>query len=276
MNKLRKKIAGVIAALVTAAALVACGGNGDNGGAVDPPPVNGTTEDLVEPDPGNEANEPYGHLRIGSMSIPPSWDHNGVRLGHDVTILTAVFDTVLRWSPDGSPAPGIAESWDISEDRLTYTLTIRDGVSFTDGTPLDADAVAANLNEFRASSSPALATADEIVDVVADGNIVVITLNAPDPALLHNLASALGVLMSPATFGTDTAATHPIGSGPYIFDAAAATPGHEYSFTPNPNWWDADNVDRFERVTLTFFEDATALANAIIGGQIDVSNVWGD
>ncbi|MCL2594700.1 MAG: ABC transporter substrate-binding protein, partial [Promicromonosporaceae bacterium] len=57
---------------------------------------------------------------------------------------------------------------------------------------------------------------------------------------------------------------------------AGSTPGHSYTVIPNPNYWDAENLDRFERITMTFFEDVTALNNAILGGQIDAANVWGD
>jgi peptide/nickel transport system substrate-binding protein len=213
---------------------------------------------------------------MGSLSIPSSWDHNGISIGHDMTIMTAVFDTVLRYNPDGSVAPGIAESWEVSEDRLTITLNIRDGVNFTDGTPVDAEAVAANINRFRESSAVNLAMADHIADVTSEGNVVTVTMSEPDPVIIRNLAGPVGFLMSPASFDAADAATNPVGSGPYILDVAGSTPGHSYTVTPNPDYWGAANLDRFERITMTFFEDVTALNNAILGGQIDAANVWGD
>ena len=275
---------GAVAAAVTAALFLAACGNGDtaapeNGGdaTADAPAEETPGEEVPEDEvPAATGAEPTGHLRMGSMSIPSSWDHNGLSIGHDMTIMTAVFDTVLRYNPDGSVAPGIAESWEVSDDRLTITLNIRDGVNFTDGTPVDAEAVAANINRFRESSAVNLSMADYIADVTSEGSVVTITMSEPDPVILRNLAGPVGFLMAPSTFDAADAATNPVGSGPYILDVAGSTPGHSYTVTANPDYWDAANLDRFERMTMTFFEDAAALNNAILGGQIDVANVWGD
>lgn len=276
--KIRRRMAAVAATVTAVLFTAACAG----GGAADEPPAAPPAADQAEEAaapgddeaPAGDVGAPYGHLRLGTMAIPPSWDIEGLGSGHEQTAWTAVADTILRWNPDGSPAPGLAESWEVSEDRLTVTLNIRDGVYFTDGNPADAAAVVANMEAFKASSTRNLSMADHIAAVEADGNVVTLTMSGPDPIILRSLGASLGIVTSPDSWDNPDAATRPVGSGPYIMDDASIS-GVEYVFTANPDYWDT-SWQRFERVTITFFEDATALNNAILGGQIDVANVWGD
>src|SRR6195952_4392430 len=83
-----------------------------------------------------------------SISAPPSNFQIGAWSGGEAYLYTGVYDTILRQNNDGSIAPEIAKTWGYSADHKTLTLHIRSGMKFTDGTPVDAKAVAASLDAF--------------------------------------------------------------------------------------------------------------------------------
>lgn len=183
--------------------------------------------------------------------------------------LQAVFDSVLRANPDGSIAPGLATQWSYDETNTVLTLTIREGVTFTDGTTLDAEAVAQNILRFRDESSPDKSRVSDIADAVAsDATTVVVTLSQPNPAILTYLTQNAGLVESPAAFGNADLQTNPVGSGPYILDTDKTVIGTTYVFTANPNYWDKDS-QHYDGLQLNVYSDSTALVNAIKGGQVN-------
>jgi len=163
---------------------------------------------------GTGTAAPRGTLNLGVMTTPNSWDVDGFEESHRTPFFTAVFDTLLRRDGEGNAAPGIATAWEYDESRTALTLTLREGVEFTDGTPLDAEAVVANIENFRASSSANVAMAERVTGAEAlDAHTVVIHLSEPDPQLLTNLALPLGYLSSPASWDNPDVASNPVGSG---------------------------------------------------------------
>ena len=180
---------------------------------------------------------------------------------------------MLRSSADNEIQPGLAKDWSYSDDLLKLTLNIRDGVTFTDGTALDAQVVADNLTRFKNGASPDAGLLGSVTGIEAtDNNTVVLTLDAPDPALLLNLSMQAGLVASPSTFDAKDAQTHPVGTGPYILDSASSTIGSQYVFTANPDYWDPQSQN-FDDVTITYYADASALLNAIRDNQVDVTNL---
>ncbi|MCU1404600.1 MAG: peptide transporter substrate-binding protein [Glaciihabitans sp.] len=183
----------------------------------------------------------------------------------------AVFDTILRAEPDGTIVEGLATSWEYNEDNTVLTLTIRDGVTFTDGTALDADAVAQNIIRFRDGNSPDKTRIKDIADAVAtDASTVTVTLSEPNPAILTYLSQDAGLVESPAAFTNADLKTNPIGSGPYILDVDKTVIGTSYVYTSNPDYWDADSR-HYDNLTLNVYTDSTALVNALKGGQVNAS-----
>lgn len=269
----------MIAGATVAAFLFAACANGTPDTPAQPEPT--TPGVVAEPgdSPGGAGTvgaAPHGNLRLGSLVSPASWDVNGLNVGHFMTPLTMVFDTLLRWDAEGGVEPGIAESWEYNADRTVLTLHLRPGLTFSDGTALDAEAVAANIDHFRASSGANVHDADLITGANAvDATTVEIHLSEPDVELLQNLARPLGMMSSPTSWTSADVGTNPVGSGPYILDGNATVPGSTYVFHANPNYWD-DSFQRFETVTMTVFVDGAALTNALMGGQLDASNFFGD
>ncbi|WP_062385542.1 ABC transporter substrate-binding protein [Demequina iriomotensis] len=212
-------------------------------------------------------------LRIGAVVDISTWVAADAAWGNEATYYMAVYDSLLRTSATNEVQPGLAEAWEYNDDLTELTLDIRDGVTFTDGTPLDAQVVVDNLNRFREGASPDRGLLDAVTDVAAaDDDTVVITLSAPDPALEINLSMQAGLIASPSTFDAPDAQTTPVGTGPYELDAASSTIGATYTFTANEDYW-APEDQHFDSITINYYADASALLNALRDGQVDISNL---
>jgi len=285
-----RSILRTIAATLTAAFLFgACGTAGGAAGAVGGAPVDAGNPSLAataapEPEtltaaalaPNPELSTPRGNITVSHLeSLPASFDVNGWGQRH-MALFSGFFDTVLRFNPEGDIAPGIATDWQFNDNHTELSLTIRDGVYFTDGTPLDAEAVAANINRFRDSTSPDIRMASFLESAqVTEPNTVLITMYEPDPNLLINLTASLGFLSSPASWDNPDVASNPVGSGPYLLDVAATIPGSTYVLRPNPAYWDT-TTQQFESITIRHFAEVTAKTNALLGHQIDMAWWFGD
>ena len=93
-------------------------------------------------------------ITIGMQLEPPNLDPTGgAAAAIDEVVYANVFEGLTRYQADGSIAPALAASWDISEDGLIYTFKLRDGVKFHDGTDMNADDVKFSLDRARAEDS---------------------------------------------------------------------------------------------------------------------------
>src|SRR5215207_1118130 len=97
-------------------------------------------------------------LTIATTAAPPSFDPAQLDNGESAYIWGSIFDTLLTQDPTGKIVPNAAESWEYSDDALTLTLTLRDGMTFSTGDDVDADAVKATLD--RAQATPGLRQAE--------------------------------------------------------------------------------------------------------------------
>jgi peptide/nickel transport system substrate-binding protein len=177
----------------------------------------------------------------------------------------AVYDTLLKEDPSGELIPSLATEWAYNDDNTVLTLTLRDDVKFTDGTPFNADAAAQNLIRFRDGTSPNKSFLGALGDAKAiDETTVELTLTAPDPALLHYLSQNAGMQASPASFGAADAKTNPIGSGPYILDTDKTVIGTSYEYTKNPDYWDPENV-HYDNLSLKVYADSTGQRRQAVG-----------
>lgn len=202
-----------------------------------------------------------------------SWDPSQLQGGPFALFWTTAYDTLLYRAPDGSLAPGAAEEWSYNDDNTVLTLTLRDGMAFPDGTPVDAEAAARTLEGTRDGTGPdaGFLAAVEGVDT-PDERTVVLELAYPDPALPYYLANSAGVIGHPDHLGTEGIETEPAGSGPYELDASATTVGSEYTFTRSETHWNAEEYP-YETVVVRTMPDDTARLNALRGGQIDTANL---
>ncbi|MDN4474743.1 ABC transporter substrate-binding protein [Demequina sp. SYSU T00192] len=206
-------------------------------------------------------------LRLGMVDAPGA---NGF-VAAEMSFAThsaygqAVYDTLVRAEPDNSILPSLATGFEYNEDGTVLTMSLRDDVTFTDGTPFTADVAVANLLRFRDGSSENAAWLAGVSKVEAIGDETVeVTLTAPDPALLTNLSKAAGYMESPSSFDDPA----PVGTGPYLLDAAQTVEGETYVFTANPDYWDPER-QHYDQVVMTVHEDAGELQEELVGNRLD-------
>jgi peptide/nickel transport system substrate-binding protein len=208
---------------------------------------------------------------IGQFLAQNTFDTAQAEWGNRALYYQAVYDTLLLGTSEGTVEPYLASAFEYDESNTVLTLTIRDGVKFTDGTELTADVVAQNLDYFK-NGGGGFATDLANVETIeaTDASTVVLTLSAPDPALTSYLSREAGLMASPAMFGADDADTNPIGSGPYILNLDKTVTGTSYVFDKNPDYWNPD-VQHYETVTMSIITDPTAMVNAIQAGEVDAA-----
>ncbi|MCC6719000.1 MAG: peptide ABC transporter [Acetobacteraceae bacterium] len=182
--------------------------------------------------------KPGGKLRVSAQGNPSSLDPMTGNSGSDHVVLYPMYDTLVEWDYATLQAkPGIAESW-IDPDPTTLVLTIRDGITFHDGTKCDAAAVRANLvramTHERSNIKSDLGTVKEIT---ASGRNVTLKLKQPDSALPLILSDRAGMMCSPKAMeesGRDYD-RKPVGAGGWKFVSWADN--ENVVMTRNEHYW---------------------------------------
>lgn len=208
-----------------------------------------------------------GTLTLGAITPPTTFDPAGSEWGNRSPFYQSVFDTLLLATPEGTIEPWLATEWSYNDDNTALTLTLRDDVTFSDGSALTGQVVVDNLQRFKDGTSPDASYFAGVTSFAApDDTTVVITLGAPDPALVSYLTRDPGLIASGESLTNDDLATDPIGSGPYVLDTAATVTGTSYSYTKNPDYWNPD-VQHYDKLVINVLQDATASLNAIKAGE---------
>lgn len=174
----------------------------------------------------------------------------------------AVWDSLLICDEFGKPSAQLATEWEYNDDQSAATLTLREGVKFTDGTDFDAADVEATLTQVGKSNA-------RFADLTFDSpDPQHITINFPQPIPTMDLIMCEAQITSSEAVEGGEMDNTVVGSGPYIYDADASTQGSTYTLTKNPDYWDTDTYP-FEKLVLKVFEDQTAGLNALKTGQIN-------
>lgn len=206
-------------------------------------------------------------ISIGMVLEPPNLDPTaGAAAAIDEVVYANVFEGLTRFGPDGSVNPGLAESWAVSEDGTTYTFTLRDGVTFHDGSAMTAEDVVFSLDRARAEGStnaqPGLFA--NIVSVEATDDLtVVVTLDGPDGAFPFDMAWGDAVIVAPES--AETNATNPIGTGPFRF--ANWVQGDRVELVRNDAYWGTPVA--LSAATFRFITDPNAAFAAMMAGDVD-------
>ncbi|HQY33184.1 ABC transporter substrate-binding protein [Actinotalea sp.] len=237
--------------------LTACGGGS-------------STDDATE---GTDGTATGGTLTLAPVVVAQPWDLKDAGLGNNTIYYQPVYDQLFRQSPEAEILPNLATEWAYDEALTSLTLTLREDVVFTDGTPFNAEAVVANIINTKGGTNEAANQLKSVESVEAtDEFTAVITLNAPDPSLVFNLGSTAGMMACPAAIGTEELQVTPCGSGPYVLDEANSTVDAKYTFTRNADYWNTEAFP-FDTIVLTPLTDSTAVLNALQAGQIDGATV---
>ncbi len=206
-------------------------------------------------------------ITIGMQLEPPNLDPTGgAAAAIDEVVYANIYEGLTRYAADGSVRPALAESWDISDDGLAYTFHLRDGVTFHDGTGFDSEDVKFSLNRAMAEDSKNAQKAlfAGIADItVFDPLTVRITLANPDGAFAKKMAWGDAVIVAPETI--DSAATSPVGTGPFEF--VRWVQGDSVEIRRYPGYW--GDPAALESAVFKFISDPTAAFSAMMAGDID-------
>jgi peptide/nickel transport system substrate-binding protein len=271
-----KLTAGLAAALLLVAA--ACSSSDDDpdtstGGGDDP----GAEESDVEP------------VRGGTLVYAVEADTSSPWMPDSMLCAAACYSTVGRtvFEPltiagtDGESYPYLLESIEPNEDSTVFTLVVRDGINFHDGTPLNGDAVAFNLqrNQLSALVGPAVQPIDTIT---SDGAMTVtVTMDSSWPAFPYYLQSQIGLMASPqwieAVEAGTAQPTEPVGTGPFVFESYESGENGNFHATRFEGYWRGDGegstgegLPYLDAVEVRFIPDANARAQALAAGDIDL------
>lgn len=204
-----------------------------------------------------------------SQSGPPASFTVGAWAGGESMLSTAVYDTLVTLGVDGELLPGMAESWEFSDDRTQLTFTIRDSMTFTDGTAADAPAIVQSMEALRAGPSTSTVWANVSGIEATDDSTIVVTFSRADAAYLPNMVGFNGAIGAPDSLAAESSALEPVGSGPYILNMDQTVTGSKYVLDRNPDHWNVDAYP-YEHVEVSIIADATAAQNALRSGQLDV------
>ena len=207
-------------------------------------------------------------ITIGMQLEPPHLDPTSAAAqAIDSVVYTNVFEGLTRFMGDGSVVPGLAESWEISDDGTVYTFKLHDGVTFHDGTTMDAEDVKFSLDRARAEDSAnaqkALFAGIESVEVI-DPLTVQVTLSAPNGNFLFNMAWGDAVIVAPESI--ENIKTNPVGTGAFTFGNWVQ--GDSITLNRNPDYW--GDQPALESATFKFISDPTAAFAAMMAEDIDV------
>ncbi|WP_160148879.1 ABC transporter substrate-binding protein [Amycolatopsis alkalitolerans] len=169
--------------------------------------------------------KPGGSLTVAIDTGITGLDPNVAASAQEARVLRQLYDSLVATTPDGTKqVPWLASAWTISPDGKTYTFTLRDGVTFHDGTPFDAGAVCFNLDRIADPSTGSVFAIGAIGPykscAATAPNTAVVTLSAPYAPFLANLSSPFLGMVSPTAVraeGAQAFRLKPVGTGPYKF-----------------------------------------------------------
>jgi peptide/nickel transport system substrate-binding protein len=236
-----------------------------------------------------------GTLVFGANGDPVSLESGNITDGISILVQRQIYDTLVDFK-DGTTdlQPGLATSWKANADNTSWTFTLRRNVKFTDGTPMNADAIVFNLQRWWDKAHPygfrdqgrtfeivgdllggfkgdASAVIKDIVKV--NDTTVRVDLNKPSSVLPNVLAAGYFGIASPAAIRKDgakygTPASTPIGTGPFVFESWKT--GDRVTLKANPAYWGPKA--RVDTVVIRAIKDASQRLNELKAGTIDFAN----
>ncbi len=253
LDSVQKTVAAVASATAVVLVLAACSGAGTS--TTSSKPVSG------------------GTLTYASGDAEPTCLDPHVGGNYPQALLATQYIEELVGLEDGEPTPELATKWTTSDDGKTLTFTLRDDVTFTDGTPFDAAAVVANIEHVQdpatASSTGYLALQSITKATATDDHTVTLSLSRPDSALLESFSQPWVGMESPKALERKQATNceSPVGTGP--FEVTGWKHGDRVTLAKNTDYW-GKTKPRLSGITWRFLPDSTSRYAALQSGQVDV------
>ena len=207
-------------------------------------------------------------VAIGIKLAPVSLDiRNQSGSALEQLLIGNVYEALVSRNSNNEVEPGLAKSWTISNDGLTYTFKLNEHMNFSNGDTLDATDVAWSINQLKAKQYYNSDQVENLKQASApDATTVKLTLSRPDANMLWYLSGRPGLVFDKdARYDAKTTA---IGSGPYMvksFDSSS-----KLVLQANPKYWGSAHKARTTTVTVRFLPDDNAALNALTSGDVQV------
>lgn len=213
-----------------------------------------------------QGSEPSGAVVFGNAEPPTAnyWDPAAGFGLVDEQVASIVHDSLLAFDAEGEIGPGLATAWEVTSDR-TVRLTLREGVTFHDGTPLNAEDVKASIDRLGLGG---LAQSMVVTPGISVSILSPMEIEVASPEAFGVILSSLAFIKilpkanidNPDNFGNGA-----MGTGPYKF---VSYNGNDVVLEANTDYW--GGAPNIASVTFRYIEDAQARINALLSGQVDI------
>lgn len=262
MKKSRSQLAALAVMTAGALSLSACGGGGEPSAA-------------QSPSVSTETPAAGGDLSILVASSMASWDpgsSTGSFPGVQWDRLYAVYGALFTVKSDGSIEYGFADDMSTDDGGATWTMTLKPGLTFTDGQPLDAEAVKANFDRFAdpENNLGAVAVASLFTSEVVDETTLKLTAEEPNPVLDVLIGNNMPFVASPEAFPEAGATmTEPVGAGPFILESWDGSVGE--TLTKNEDYYQ-EGLPYLDTLSFQIVSDPAQRVSTVVSGGAQMMN----
>ena len=276
-----KRTTTLVAALVAATLLAACGTSAPAGS----PTVKTDIQSTATPGQvlnGSGTPVKGGTLKLSMAADPLCLDPHSISSDTEQILGHLQFDNLTFLDKDGKPGPWLATSWTISPDGKTYTFKLKQGVTFADGAPFDARAVVANFEHMLAPTTRSPLAGPYITPYagskVIDDYTLQVNLANPYSPFLYVLAQGWLGMESPKAIKADTPAqlcANPVGSGPFKLTGYTPNVGATYVRRADYNWGPPElgqsGPANLDGVDISWIGQDPVRYNSLLSGQYQLS-----
>ncbi|WP_433872772.1 ABC transporter substrate-binding protein [Saccharopolyspora sp. CA-218241] len=224
-------------------------------------------------------------MTFASAVDSESWDPHVASTDVTGLLLRGVFDSLVAQRPDGSAAPWLARSWQVSPDGRTYTFRLRDDVTFSDGTPFDAEAVRLNFDRIVAPETASRRAAGllgpyEGTEVLGE-HAVAVHFRSPYSAFLNAASSTFLGFHSPRALREHpddlaSGGRYAVGTGPFTFTEVRAGQRAVFRRREDYRWAPETAAHRgpahLDRLVFEIVTEDSSRTGAVLSGQVDVAD----
>ena len=224
----------------------------------------GANETQDAPASSQDAPAQADKLVMGITVDPDGLDPHRTAAAATFQVTNSVYDPLLKVTTSGELVPGLAESWETSEDGLVATFKLREGLVFSNGNACDADAVVASFLRLQDDAAPRKSEYAGYTFEAVDERTVQVTSSELNVAMLTDFAYAWSAVVD--TTVADTLANQPVGTGPY--KVVSWTPQQSVVLEANPSYW--GEAPHIANVELRVLPEATTQASSLRAHDVDL------
>jgi peptide/nickel transport system substrate-binding protein len=218
-----------------------------------------------------------GSITYARQAETQTLDPLHIRNGNgDIFADGLIYQGLVQYDPTGKTdiIGGVAESWTVSPDGLTYTFKLRPGIKFSNGQPVTADDVKFSLDQFgdpKINEVMSILTTGYEASTIVDPSTFQVNLSTPVPSFLDNISTFAASILPKDLVQKqgDDFWNHPVGTGPFMVSDFVS--GSHVTFVRNPNYWDTGKP-YLDKVTFNFAIDGNSRLLSLTSGDVQVAD----